>query len=79
MNFWITSSLGLCFFLLSLLEKESHVLRAMNLPNDVISGSLRLTLGPNNTMTDIDSVVSTIKNVVAELRRVSPLKEKYAF
>ena len=60
-------------------QKESHVLRAMNLPDDVISGSLRLTLGPNNTMTDIDSAVSTIKNIVAELRRVSPLKEKYAF
>lgn len=60
-------------------QKESHVLRAMNLHNDVISGSLRLTLGPDNTMVDVDTAVSIIKKIVTELRRVSPLKEKYAF
>ncbi|MXX20596.1 MAG: cysteine desulfurase [Cenarchaeum sp. SB0665_bin_23] len=60
-------------------QKESHVLRAMKLDGDVISGSLRLTLGPDNTMADVDTAIHTIKRVVAELRRVSPLKEKYAF
>lgn len=60
-------------------QKESHVLQAMNLPKDVITGSLRLTLSADNTTQDIDKAISAIKRAVNELRLVSPLKEKYGF
>ena len=60
-------------------QKESHVLRAMGLPADVIASSLRLTLGPDNTPADVEEAASSIKRAVAELRRVSPLREKYGF
>jgi cysteine desulfurase len=39
-----------------------------------ISGSLRLSLGPQNTEEEIDHAVATLKAVVEKLREFSPLK-----
>lgn len=47
----------------------SHVLRAMGLPEDVAAMSLRLTLGPENTATEIDYVLDVLANLVFQLRR----------
>lgn len=60
-------------------QKESHVLRAMGLSSDIIRGSLRLTLGPDNTLDEVDEVASALPGIVEELRAVSPLREKYRF
>lgn len=60
-------------------QKESHVLRAMGAPADVIYGSLRLSLGPDNTQEEVDQVADIIPGIVRELRAVSPLREKYRF
>ena len=60
-------------------QKESHVLRAMDLSSDTIRGSLRLTLGPDNTHEEVDTVASALPRIVEELRAVSPLREKYRF
>jgi cysteine desulfurase len=44
-----------------------------------ITGSLRLTVGIFNTENEIKETVNILKKVVAELRAVSPFKEKYSF
>ncbi len=58
-------------------QKASHVLQAMGLSHDQISGSLRLTLGIHNTDQDVDGAVKALQRAVSELREVSPLREKY--
>lgn len=58
-------------------QKESHVLRAMGLGRDEIDGSLRITLGPQNTRAEVDEALDALVSCVAELRRVSPLRQKY--
>ncbi len=57
----------------TLKQKESHVLRAMNLSKDVRNGSLRLTLGIYNEEHEIDYTISVLDKVVKELRTVSPI------
>jgi cysteine desulfurase len=61
------------------IQKASHVLQAMGFSHEQITGSLRLTVGISNTMEEMDGTVRTLKGVVAELRAVSPFKEKYSF
>ncbi len=60
-------------------QKASHVLQAMGFSHEKITGSLRLTVGLNNTEEEIIKTVEIIKNVVKELRAVSPFKAKYGF
>lgn len=60
-------------------QKESHVLRAMGLGREQIGGSLRLTVGPQNTESEIDGALEALESCVAELRRVSPFRQKYGF
>ena len=60
-------------------QKESHVLKSMGFSHDQINGSLRLTVGVSNTISEIEKTVTTLKNIVQELRKVSPLKSKYSF
>lgn len=60
-------------------QKASHVLQAMGFSHEQITGSLRLTLGLFNNQQQIDETVNILKKVAAELRSVSPFKEKYSF
>jgi len=60
-------------------QKASHVLQAMGFSHEQITGSLRLTLGLFNNQQQIDETVNILKKVIAELRSVSPFKEKYSF
>lgn len=60
-------------------QKASHVLMAMGFTHEQITGSLRLTVGTTNTISEIDQTVDVLKKVVAELRAVSPFKTKYGF
>lgn len=60
-------------------QKASHVLQAMGFSHEQITGSLRLTLGLFNNPQQIDETVNILKKVTAELRSVSPFKEKYSF
>ncbi len=61
------------------IQKASHVLKAMGFSHEQVTGSLRLTIGTANTEKEIDGTVEILKNVVAELRAVSPYKKKYNF
>ncbi|MDI6869989.1 MAG: cysteine desulfurase NifS [Bacillota bacterium] len=55
--------------------EPSHVLLAMGLPHEVAHGSLRLTLGRDNTEEDVDYVLEILPEIVAKLRAMSPLAE----
>ncbi|WP_406676514.1 cysteine desulfurase NifS [Moorella sp. ACPs] len=51
----------------------SHVLLAMGIPHEVAHGSVRMTLGRDNTEADIDYVLEVMPEIVARLRAMSPL------
>jgi len=51
----------------------SHVLLAIGLPHEIAHGSLRLTLGDDNTEDEIDYVLEVVPQVVQRLREMSPL------
>jgi cysteine desulfurase len=53
--------------------EPSHVLMAMGFAHEVAHGSLRLTLGKENTKEDIDYVLEILPGIVDKLRRMSPL------
>ncbi len=53
----------------------SHVLMAIGLPHEIAHGSLRLTLGEQNTEDDVDYIIETVAKVVAGLREMSPVWE----
>lgn len=55
----------------------SHVLLAIGLPHEIAHGSLRLTLGEDNTKEEMDFVVEKIKEIVNRLRAMSPLYEDF--
>ena len=55
----------------------SHVLLAIGLPHEIAHGSLRLTLGEENTKEEIDFVIERIKAIVTKLRQMSPLYEDF--
>ena len=55
----------------------SHVLLAIGLPHEIAHGSLRMTLGEDTTKEDIDVVVDALKEIVQNLRNMSPLYEDF--
>ncbi len=55
----------------------SHVLLAIGLPHEIAHGSLRITLGDENTMEEMDYVVDSLKEIVSKLRSMSPLYEDF--
>jgi cysteine desulfurase len=56
--------------------KASHVLSSLEIEDDFIHGSLRISLGRGNTMEDIDYVVNALQETIAKLRAMSPLAGK---
>ena len=55
----------------------SHVLLAIGLPHEIAHGSLRLTLGHENTKEEIDYVIDNLKRIVERLRNMSPSYEDF--
>ena len=55
----------------------SHVLLAIGLPHEIAHGSLRLTLGYENTKEEMDMVVDNLKRIITNLRNMSPLYEDF--
>lgn len=53
--------------------EPSHVLTALGLEHVDAHGSLRLTLGKENTEEDVGHAIESIKEVVETLRKLSPL------
>lgn len=60
-------------------QKASHVLQAMGFSHEQITGSLRLTVGLFNNEEEITHTISSLEQIVQELRSFSPFKSKYSF
>jgi len=54
--------------------EASHVLLAIGLPPEIAHGSLRLTLGKDNTEEEIDYVIGILPGIIEKLRALSPFK-----
>jgi cysteine desulfurase len=52
--------------------EPSHVLVAMGVPEAYLRGSLRLTLGKENTMGDVDRLLDVLPAAVARIRALAP-------
>ena len=51
----------------------SHVLLAIGLPHETAHGSLRMTMGKDNTQEDVDYVLQVLPPIIHNLRAMSPL------
>ena len=56
--------------------EPSHVLIACGFPHEVAHGSLRLTLGKENTEEDVDYLLQTLEPIIRRLRAMSPMTPK---
>ena len=59
------------------LQQESHVLKAIGLNHEEISGSIRFTLGVQNTKEEIEKTIITLNHRITELRKFSPRQYRY--
>jgi cysteine desulfurase len=54
--------------------EPSHVLSAMGFSHEVAHGSLRLSLGKENTLEEVEYVLEILPGIVEKLRQMSPLR-----
>jgi cysteine desulfurase len=52
--------------------EPSHVLTAMGIPEDLARGSMRLTMGRENSIEQMDYVLEILPDIVSRLRSLSP-------
>ncbi|MGC2778362.1 MAG: cysteine desulfurase NifS [Bradyrhizobium sp.] len=52
--------------------EPSHVLRAMNVPPDLLRGAVRFSLSRDTTADDIERVLHVLPDIVSRLRETSP-------
>ncbi len=57
--------------------EPSHVLKAIGVPIELAKGSVRFSLGRENTEEEIDKVLDVLPKVVERLRNLSPLWSDY--
>lgn len=58
-------------------KEASHVLQAIGLPEELAHGSLRLTLSADTTKEELDFTIDQIKEIINELRSMSPVYEDF--
>jgi cysteine desulfurase len=56
--------------------EASHVILGIGGDHERAHGSLRFTFSRYNTLGETDAIVDAIKEIVAQLREISPLYEK---
>lgn len=56
----------------------SHVLLAIGLPHEIAHGSLRISLGDQNSEQDVDKLLQVLPSIIQRLRDMSPLYENLA-
>lgn len=56
--------------------EPSHVLIACGFPHEIAHGSLRFTLGKENTEEDVDYLLQTLEPIIRRLRAMSPMTPK---
>jgi cysteine desulfurase len=58
--------------------EPSHVLLAMGLKPEQARSSVRFSLGPENTVSEVDGLIEAVEASVAHLRRIAPAAEQHA-
>ena len=58
-------------------KNPSHVLTAIGLPEDIASGSLRLTISHETTKREVDIVCYRLAEIIRKLRSMSPQYEDF--
>ncbi len=53
--------------------EKSHVLKAMNVPEEYLKGSIRFSFGKNISKEDVDYTIEKLVEIVAKLRSISPI------
>ncbi len=53
--------------------KASHVLESIGLQPEVSHGSIRFSLGKDNTLEEVDYVVDSLETIIKKLREMSPI------
>ncbi|MBE7082284.1 MAG: cysteine desulfurase [Clostridiales bacterium] len=53
--------------------EKSHVLKAMNVPDEYLKGSIRLSFGKAISKEDVDYTIEKLVEIVAKLRSISPI------
>jgi cysteine desulfurase len=56
--------------------KPSHTLTSMGLSTEEAHGSLRITLGFENTRQEADHLIEVLPKIISDLRKISPLYNK---
>ena len=56
--------------------QSSHVLKAMNIPDEIAQGTIRFSFGRGTSKEDIDYTIEKLKEVVSKLRNMSPLRKR---
>ena len=56
--------------------EPSHVLAALGLPSQLAQGTVRFSLGKDNTEAEIDEVIEKVPKVVEQMRGMSPAYKK---
>jgi cysteine desulfurase len=51
--------------------EPSHVLRAMNVPEEALHGAIRFSFSRENTVEEVDDVLETLPGIVAKLRDIA--------
>ncbi len=57
--------------------EPSHVLRAMNLPANVLHGAIRLSFSRDNTSDEVDRVLQVLPEIIGKLRAQSPVAQEH--
>jgi len=57
--------------------EPSHVLMAMGLSHELANGAIRFSLGRDNTLEDIDTLITMVEKSVTRLRELSPLYDDF--
>jgi len=52
-------------------QKASHVLKALGLTYDQVSGSIRFSIGHQNTQEELKIAIDTLKNLIKEFRKIN--------
>ena len=45
------------------IKEDSHVIKAIKVPNDYAKGTIRISLGNNNTAEDVETIVKAIGKI----------------
>jgi len=56
--------------------EPSHVLAAMGVPTETAQGSVRFSLGRENTEQEVDYVIAELPAIISRLRQMSPIAPK---